>query len=487
MTTVYRQWSRCRLVFHQHQSYDAENRGSRGGGFTATGPDVIQCQVTKSLGQVAGGFTATLVPRQEYLENLRPNDWVEVFLDAGEPSTVPVMTASLDRVARRRSVEANGATREVIALTGRDYGKVFTGISLVMDPLIGAVVTQATFDMKIIIAKHSGRQTGSGVLNRPHEVIRALVREFHDGRIQCVLPDTLLRAFAEYEGRIHEDTFAATGDVADIGPGGLALRLHETQGRLNVVGDANVNGNLWGTMEQFSNPMLNEMWLDTEGGLPTLHLEERPFSERAFGELNGVAVEETEVTQEDFGKSDQDTRNWFRVHADGTYLGPEISTAAGVGVTYPSAVARAGLRKFEQVTNAYAEFEIALVNSTNGIPSGLLQTWSETLAAWYANNDRLLAGSMTTRLRPDARIGRRLDYTNKRTGEQLSFYIEGVTHQFQYPGASTTAFSLTRGVERAGDGTFPGLREQDAPQFLVNLNTASLGDFKAPSDSTRPV
>jgi hypothetical protein len=104
-----------------------------------------------------------------------------------------------------------------------------------------------------------------------------------------------------------------------------------------------------------------------------------------------------------------------------------------------------------------------------GVPSGLLEEYTALLTEWYGQNDELFDGTMSMRLRRDVRVGTRLDYSNRRSGERLSFYVEGVTHSFAYPGGASTSVNLTRGVERASDSvSFPLLRS------LANLKSGKV-------------
>lgn len=459
---VYRQRSKLRMVFHQHPSWPYTRNTTS---FELDVQDVIQCSVTKTLGQAAGGFTATLVPRQEYLQNINPNDWVEVFLDAGdgEGYGYPVMVASVDRVTRRRTVMGNGATQEVISLSGRDYGKVLLNIQLILDPVVGAVIDQAVFNQQLIISQYAGtydplQQAPYNPLNRPDQTIEALLRKYHDYRVQVTLPPTLTTALA---GRLAAPSLNIVGPAEQL-EGGVRLRLSDkVRGRTDLVQNPNLSGNLWGMMEQFTNPTLNELWVDTVGGVPTIFLEERPFSHDAFAEIAANTLYETEVTSEDLSKSDQDARNWLRVYPDVMSNAYEQSQLLGVGYANAAGIARVGLRKFESVTNATGSGTLNLVDygdgnlvgqsDYSGPPTGLLQEWSGLLAEWYAFNDLLLSGTLTTRLKPKVRVGTRLDYTNERTNERMSFYVEGVAHNFQYPSAATTTITVTRGVRREGD------------------------------------
>lgn len=459
---VYRQWSKCRLVFHRHHAYVTRDASTS---FKLDTKDVIRCQLTKELGQAAGGFSASLVPRQDYLENIKPNDWVEIFLDAEGPEEYPVMVCSVDRISRTRVVEGSGSTRESINISGRDYGKVFLNIMLIMDPLLGALIDQTTFTQEVLISKYAGNDTP---LVKSDEVVKNLLERYHNSRVQAVLPATLKSNLGTYRKRI------VTGDDA----GELNTYLSDkVQGRLNLPQNVNLGGNLWSCMEQYVNPTLNEMWVDTEGGVPTLHLEERPFSHDQFADLDAIEVFETEVVQEDLGKSDQDVRNWIRVYPDADSGAVELANIEGIGYGSKESIARSGLKKFESTTNSFGDFKEPIID--------LLQRWSGILAEWNAHNEELLSGTMTTRLRPDARIGRRMDYTNERTNERLSFYIEGVTHSFSYPGASTTSFQLTRGVVRERDEVkFPLLKVLDEMLFSGEVQELNKFNFLELTDAT---
>lgn len=449
---VHRQWSKLRLKVYPHTSY-ASGTPRRVSGQVIEAPDVVQASIHKEIGQAAGGFSLSLVPRQSYFEDILPNDWVELYLSNGTEdieTADPIMVGSIDRIGRRRVVGPNGATREVVTLNGRDYGKVFLNTTIIIDPLIGSIIDQATFEADVIISKLEENEVP---LNTPPEVITALLSRYHDKRIQAVPPTSFARSLQKHFNE-------------------------EIKGRIMVNGNPNLSGSLWSLMQQFINPVLNEFWVDTVHGEPTLFFEERPYGHDAFAKLESVQVSETEVSSEDFGKADDDTRNWVRVYADGQFIGNALVDTVGVGFINLHSAARSGLRKLDPTTIAFGELNRSVVD--------VLQEWSERLVEWNANNDQLLSGSMTTRLRPDARIGRRLDYTNRRTGEHLSFYIEGISHNFTYPGASTTTFTLTRGVTRSANAlNFPLLRNINKLKRNGEVQQLSdrpaVGDFVAPS------
>jgi hypothetical protein len=461
MTTRY-QNSSCRLVFHQHESYPGGTRRTKV--VESSRQDVISCTVQKSLGQAAGGFQFNLAPRQEYLRALRSNDWVEIYLDGmSPPSATPLMVGSIDTVSRRRVTDGKGVTKEVISVSGRDYGKVLLNIALIVDPLLGALIDQTLFEAQILLRKTTFAERGNPFVS-PGEAVANLLKAYHEGRVQCLAPGSLLLGMPERAAPL----IRSHPTMAGVGPGLLA-NIHPTRGRLCVTGNPNLSGNLWSTLQFYSNSVLNEMWVDTIDGHPVLTLEERPFTHEAFTKLHAVEVDATEVNQEDLRLSDSDTQNWIRVFPEAAWLNHESVAVLNVGYTNPKSVNRSGFRKLEPVTNAFADFSQPIVDSKMGVPSGLLEEYTALLTEWYGQNDELFDGTMSMRLRRDVRVGTRLDYSNRRSGERLSFYVEGVTHSFAYPGGASTSVNLTRGVERASDSvSFPLLRS------LANLKSGKV-------------
>jgi hypothetical protein len=285
---------------------------------------------------------------------------------------------------------------------------------------------------------------------------------YHDNRIQCVPPSALLsklvgRAEAAYLKSTREGTASLV--PAFEFKSGLLRVIYPTEGRVIVGANMNFGGTLWSSMEQFVNPLLNEMWVDTVEGVPAFFVEERPFTHEAFSHLEGASVLASDCTQEEFGFSDSDVHNWIRVYPDVGWLPSEMVDVAGAGFADRFSWARSGIRKLEPTTLAFADFTKSILTETLG-------AWSERLTEWYAKNDTYLDGSFSMRLRTDIRVGQRLDYSNAREAEFYSFYVESVTHNYAYPGTATTSVTVTRGVARdPATGTFEALKDVEALRF----------------------
>lgn len=67
--------------------------------------------------------------------------------------------------------------------------------------------------------------------------------------------------------------------------------------------------------------------------------------------------------------------------------------------------------------------------------------WALLQDHWYQHNLEYLSGRITMRLAPEIRVGYRLDLLER----NMSFYVEGVNHTWQYPDKPQTTLMVTRG------------------------------------------
>jgi len=168
------------------------------------------------------------------------------------------------------------------------------------------------------------------------------------------------------------------------------------------------------------------------------------FNENAQGRkhLDAVTLENVEVKQSRLGRSDEDVVNVMHMYArtpgaPTDYWREKLSNITPI-INHIS-IARHGLRNRELATE-FAYFGGAAARSSGGARAGIAR-WILLMDHWYQHNPEYLSGSIITRARPDIRVGYRLDWLDR----TLSFYVEGVSHQWQYPGAMTTTLQVSRG------------------------------------------
>lgn len=411
-----------------------------GGQFVRTvGNDLLSLTVNKNVNQPAGNWNVSLAPRSKYLTEVKNGDWVKLYLDESDtPHTIGIV----QRVARNRTTNNKGATTETVQINGLDCGAKLLKVVAVVDPFIGRLLEEAQFQQNFLLSYNKADlKTG---FCRPHEIAEKLVTTYLRDQPQLQPPAGFFSNFG-FATLEHGD---ATGDNA-------------TRGHVINLGQPNLNGNLWQIFKTYCHETFNEMYVDTdENAVPHFYIGERPYSKRAFADLHSVEVDGLGWA-ENLGKSASDARNWFRVFAEG--LNEEVAMAGYVGYLVPSSIARHGVARLEMQTNAWADAN--LLENTQKADPGFLNELSGLLAEWYWNADEFVAGSITGPWRPDIRVGRRLDYRSRRTGERLAFYVEGVTHQFNFlRGMSATSLELTRGVPFTEDGgrvDYPTLRGID--------------------------
>jgi murein DD-endopeptidase MepM/ murein hydrolase activator NlpD len=80
---------------------------------------------------------------------------------------------------------------------------------------------------------------------------------------------------------------------------------------------------------------------------------------------------------------------------------------------------------------------------SGAIPFRQLARWSLLQHHWFQHNTEYLSGTIDMRGAPEIRVGYRLDLP--KPGRELSFYVAGVSHAWNFPSDMTTTLQVTRG------------------------------------------
>lgn len=418
--------------------------------------DLIQLQTAKHISTAAGTYSMTLVPRKDYLNELNPGDWCEIFGDNGDGVGLrPLLYGPISRVTRTRSVTGTGAVVERIFVRGADFGKALSGTSALQDKRLAR---EAVFGTLGLAAVANEVQAPTG---KAGQIINAILDRYLQLE-QWIDPKTRL-------------TFGA-GSSSGLGGASSALERRyiseETMGNIAIKAVA-LTESLWSVLQQWANLPVNEMFVDYRRPFenpedpvnlsPALVLRQQPFFGDNWRNLRSIAIDRDAIIDDNLSKSDEDVCNWIR-----SVDSAEVATyAAGVGFFSPDSIRRHGFRRFENET----EYFVNLDEESKDDLITLMSNYSAFQTVWHHSNDKLLKGTISTHFRPDARIGYRLDYSDTKTNELQEFYIEGVTHDLNYPGVSRTTLSVTRGRDaRGGDPSFVGpTREADSNLFQRNI------------------
>ena len=398
--------------------------------------DVLHWDTAKEINQPAGAWNLTLVPGlNDYINILLPGDWCRITADIndGQGERI-VMYGPISHITQSISVDQKGATTTRINVEGADFGKAISGTVAMLD---AALAKDSAFGASAL-SKITKQVTAAGA-SHSGEIIKAILKNWYNATTeQCINPMT---------GKIF---------ASELDQNWIDTSIDGESAWQSVM----VASPLWQVIQQWSNPAIAETFLDLRPDInkpddlvklkPALVHRRHPFFGSALNKLTTVQVLSTEVCQLTMGRSDDDVCNWIRVTDEQSIGGlPEGSlvTYYNIGYYNPESIKRFGVRRHEPIT-AYCYDVANAKNNPASRPMSLpkmLAQYTEFNAAWHHSNEYLYSGSMTTYLRPDIRIGYKLAYVDTETKRVLEAYIEGVHHQYEYPGLMTTTIIFTRG------------------------------------------
>ncbi len=418
------------------------------GGRTAQPFRIAGLQTGKAFGGQPGTWTLTVKAGRD-IDVMRlwrdPEDvWARiVVMKNGKPREV--LLGLINTVTEDTNRSGVGARAAIYTITGFDFQKVFLMTQLYIN------VHENAGQLPIIPMYAA---VGEKIFGPPEQIVGLLVDAWlgNNGVAdkQWRMPRSL--AGGNYFFNVLRKQFAKcrgeTRDPALYDPSQL-------QGQ-----------NLWQTLEQYSNGILNELYTEigndqdydpAKKPRPRLRLRERPFPTRSKGNSVWNAVRTHvlklgDVNGRNVSKGAPESRfNYWLLDAtglsgSGLAVQMQIQQAAGVEKGQPGGapiyniedMRRHGFRKFMQSTR-YFPFR----DDVNWLTHSA--RWLHMLHDWYAITPYELSGTLVlSTIRPEIQIGHRV--TERRPfGPDVTYYVEGVQHGWQYPGPGGTTLSVTRG------------------------------------------
>lgn len=420
----------------------------------ATEGTVLSLNAIKTMGAPSGTWQAVVKVAHDSDLNLsrgdvQDGDWVDVsYMRNG--IEFPVMRGVVDSVRERRT-SAGGATVRIFTLSGRDHGAPFetpiTWQSIWVQSL-GQLVRGIMTD------KVKGKIGGS-----PDEMFEILIQAaFERGstgnKSSWQLPDSLIKV--------------STGDLDyPYFYTALSVTTEATRGAYynEIQAWTQVGQTLHQTLQQWCNPLLNEIYYDLEYALRkigqegkrpemTARLRERPFCNTTDGidspwfSLDTLTIPSWLIEDYDAGRSGAERYNLIELLADFGFINPQESAAFAAPIWDRFGIQTHGLRPWQQNVRYVAkegEGQAAWLSER--------KVWQKLVVDWYAANPYFLSGSMGVGiLLPEAKIGTRLVYDTAAQESREQYYIEGVEHKYSFSQAGHSGrTSLT--VTRGGRGT----------------------------------
>ena len=159
--------------------------------------------------------------------------------------------------------------------------------------------------------------------------------------------------------------------------------------------------------------------------------------------LDYMTIRNEDVITESYSRGDFSVANIRELHLD---LMPDFevqrATVADIlPIITPVSIYRSGIRPAPNNSTSFIQYMLTGGTTDRTWHQSLGLRWAVMLDLWEQHNHEYLAGSLTVRGMPGLRVGYRID----RKELDLSFYVQSVSHTWEYPGVLSTQISVTRG------------------------------------------
>lgn len=452
--------TRCEVSFHSDTDFD----GTLGLEAHPVLGSVQGVSTSKSFGNASGSFTVTLKkPRGTQgswtkLFAQPEGSWVRInYVLNGVPQ--PVLWGIVDSISENVTRAEQGARMETYTVTGRDFGKALEDTKTIVN-----LFAVSSLDMfrGLLSAYNFDPPIGT-----PDKVVKKILDLWlgNDGlgAQQYRLPSSLAdHAYGQtlYEA-LNFDTIQAMSDGAG-----------ETLDMTVLNPDQQSGQGLWDVLQQYCNGLLNEMWVDLaptisrlENGVqkdyswgPAFFLRERRFRQfddtSLWDNTRTVTLQKGDVRNRQLAKGGAANRyNYWVLH--GGVLGDQYRAQAlthampdvepfkpgAIPIINLESMQKHGIRPYVATTNFLPFFKGG--EEKSGFIR-LAANWMKRIHDWYGVAPWQLSGTLTcSRLRPDIRIGMRV--IEETDAGPITFYVEGVDHSWNYPGAGVTTLTVTHG------------------------------------------
>jgi len=429
-----------------------------------------------------------------------------------------ICLGSIDRVARRKNTTKDGKKIFTYRISGRDFGKIFEKSKFYYNPYVPKEVQNNFVILKKgfkitgspieFIESYLSLYFGDGFTtrlsaNKKPEKISS------DKFNQVRLPQQIYTAFG-----LPKET-GNFGDILRTEFGGITDDLFPEGYSWAIPSERAINSSLWEIMMSISNPLMNEFFLSMkyypleDKVFPTLTLRKLPYSQDNYTKLPNIRIQENQIITDDIGFSDHERYNWINFDPIAPRMDgyPQFMAAIPDQILDPFAldgsktslfpfinkasIARHGLNQFEATT----EFAfISAADKKQGKEKNdldLVRGWQRELIEWWSNYDRYESGTLIVKGYSEintidtgtsnsntanvflngkpvlnasvssTKLGSRAtDHLNIGENVHLNsrerlYQLEGVIHEWEAPGISTSTLTVIRGVSwKRKDKTF---------------------------------
>ena len=427
-------------------------------------PSLISANTSKQMGAPSGNWSAVLKAGRKgnltsFFDRVVDDDWVDISFYRHRRKW-HVMRGLIDNVQRQTVVAGTGATSEVFTLTGRDFGKIFEITPVWFNP----------YSTNALGGEAASRVFGvAEIVGNPLTAVKGFLIEFFkllqgEGQASWRMPDKVPNVRGP-TGEANPDFLSTV-----VLPEDLWEDLYSTVGiNQNYLMP---NGTLWQLAQEWSDPLFNELFVDTvpgfliddvSQGVTEKDTEMRIiFRNRPFPTLLGTpdffdsefplfTVPRQQILSSQISRSGDER---FNAYFASPLLIQEALKINGVDALLPlwdlEDVQKHGLRRFD-VSTKYA--------SADADDLVLSEAMRATVRDWYCMNPYLYNGTFNLRAgRPDIHIGSRIRVPGSQSADyDETYYVESVAHAWNFGPGLRTDLGVTRGWKGSDDSYLEAL------------------------------
>jgi len=432
---------------------------------TDKNPSIVSVQYQKMLGQPSSNFTVQVQdPNNTIRDKIADDDWVDLtFTRHGEK--YHILRGMIDTIRENVTI-INGASENVLVVSGRDHGKVWEQTQVFFNRFL-ATDGRAVFNDAL--------EKGGGIAGNPAKTVFAILKFF----LARLSRETLSPSWTLPGGIPNIPQGSAFTDVIDFNDrnGGYTNGIGFTNTPPRVAVNAfnfDPSGNqLWDLAQSWSDPQYCEMYTElvdaATGGIPdpgkavdrtgtqmALIFRDRPFphgvggSTGAWFDLPTFTLTRQDLAGgTDIGRGGEERLNTFFAKIKGL----NETKANQVELTGVLADLESIKRHGPRIMSTVSDYQAAPPTSL----AAFVRYQRSQLCDWFSLNPVFLNGTLPlARGFPDIRVGTRVRVLGDRGDESnITYYVEGVSHDWNLVGGMRTTLTVTRGWR----GTDESLRE----------------------------
>lgn len=372
--------------------------------------DVLSLTTTRDMGQDCPTFSMNIVYRNDWFTKIGSNDLVIIALQRPPEAKHNVLVGLVDDV-RKTTDFSTGKPVRAFTLTGRGFNKALQNFTV-------GTVSELTVTASIQGFFSTMLEVFSGAA--PAVIIKGVLDNYIG--MGC--------NYSFANGKTFKDYYQES--IKNVSNGNEFLA--------DATAFTSFQGGLWDFLKELKNAPFNEMFWEIINDRPTIIFRPTPFNKDNWNSLQCVTIKDSDIINENLGRSDLETYVVYKVKAE--TFGGDTDILGYLPYWYPPYYTKYGITRLE-VYSKYLEY--------NGDDLSTIQDKMKDIFNWNIKNNHMENGTITVKGLNCYKVGTRVKIAS--TG--MEYYCEGVTHNFNFGTGWTTTLSLTRGLEPSDRFTAP--------------------------------